>query len=200
MDWNWMLKMVRSRKVATLLTSLTSRPSKGAEMRRTKRRLATKEQEKVWSKSRRKIWECWECPREEPILGDLLLRLAKTGGEEKQWFHKITLFFKKCWVKYAMQCKRKKLDLVFCPRRICKPCNGGKVLCCNWVLFSQTLSHTARCNWVLFSQRRSHSAHSAVGLGLKAWLSLPVKPTSHRPLANLTRRPLKDDNVEGNRK
>ena len=64
-----------------------------------------------------------------------------------------------------MQCKRKKLDLVFCPRRVCKPCNGGKVLRCNWVLFSQTLSHTA---------------HTAVGLGLKAWLSLPVKPTSHQ--------------------
>ena len=38
--------------------------------------------------------------------------------------------------------------------------------------------------------------HTAVGLGLKALLSLPVKPTSHPPLANLTRRPLKDDNVE----
>ena len=47
-----------------------------------------------------------------------------------------------------------------------------------------------------FSLKHFCTLHTAVGLGLKALLSLPVKPTSHRPLANLTRRPLKDDNVE----
>ena len=51
-----------------------------------------------------------------------------------------------------------------------------------------------------FSLKHGRTLHTAVGLGLKAWLSLPVKPTSHPPLANLTRRPFKDDNVEGNRK
>ena len=51
-----------------------------------------------------------------------------------------------------------------------------------------------------FFLKHGRTLHTAVGLGLKALLSLPVKPTSHRSLANLTRRPLKDDNVEGNRK
>ena len=62
-------------------------------------------------------------------------------------------------LEWSMRCKRKKLDLVFCPRRVCKPCNGGKVLRCNWALFSRTLSHTARCNRVLFSQTLLHTAH-----------------------------------------
>ena len=47
-----------------------------------------------------------------------------------------------------------------------------------------------------FFLKHFRTLHTAVGLGLKALLSLPVKPTSHPPLANLTRRPLKDDNVE----
>ena len=51
-----------------------------------------------------------------------------------------------------------------------------------------------------FFLKHGRTLHTAVGLGLKALLSLPVKPTSHPPLANLTRRPFKDDNVEGNRK
>ena len=38
-----------------------------------------------------------------------------------------------------------------------------------------------------FSLKHGRTLHTAVGLGLKDLLSLPVKPTSHPPLANLTR-------------